>query len=267
MEYDSIEGMEADCAKGLRHLLLACVDTKLLLGYHYGEWTFGTPELEAAVASCSLSQAELGHVRLFCAVLHKHFGDDPDQIIEGRPAHEYANPRFLDRSIPDWPAFVAMNYVVDLAATRLLHALRGSAFLPVRTNVEKMLDEERHHLHHGRGWFRTLAGGSRADRELLARRVGEALETVLEWMGPADHAEDRALVAARVKAEDNGTVAEAVRGDVLALATQMGLEVPHRDPTSFDGWDPATRRVERGGPEAQILAHLRGSKNAVYKLS
>ena len=28
------------CRAPLRDLLVACADTKLLLGYHYGEWTF-----------------------------------------------------------------------------------------------------------------------------------------------------------------------------------------------------------------------------------
>ena len=70
-EFETTEGMSPECAAGLRQVLMGCADSKLLLGFHYGEWTFGTPELEAAVASCSLAQAELGHVRLLHAVLNK----------------------------------------------------------------------------------------------------------------------------------------------------------------------------------------------------
>ena len=57
MVFDSAQELSETSREGLRCLLTACADTKLLLGFHYGEWTFGTPELEAAVASCSLAQA------------------------------------------------------------------------------------------------------------------------------------------------------------------------------------------------------------------
>ena len=39
--------MSRDAA--LRSTLVALSDTKLLLGYHYGEWTFGPPAIEAGI--------------------------------------------------------------------------------------------------------------------------------------------------------------------------------------------------------------------------
>jgi phenylacetate-CoA oxygenase PaaI subunit len=266
-EFESLEGMPDACVRGLHHLLLACADTKLLLGYHYGEWTFGTPELEAAVASCSLAQAELGHVRLLHALLDRHFGDDPDALVERRPPDEFANVGFLDHPVTDWPGFVAVNYVVDLAVTRVLHALRHCAFKPLGMSVDKMLDEERYHLHHGRGWFRTLAARGGADRRALEAHVCAALGSVAEWLGPADEAEDRALVAAEVKAADNAALLAAVRQDVGELAGALGVAIPVTTAPSFDGWSPANRRIGGGGPDEAILFHLRGAKNAMYKLS
>jgi ring-1,2-phenylacetyl-CoA epoxidase subunit PaaC len=264
--FETTEGLSDACARGLRHLLLALVDTKLLLGYHYGEWTFGTPELEAAVANCSLAQAELGHVRLLCAVLSKHFDDDPDVLVERRPAAEFANVRFLDRPIRDWAGVVAANYVVDLAATRTLHALRDSAFAPLRMSVEKMLDEERFHLHHGRGWFRTLARRGDGDAEALAGHTVAALSAVLEWCGPSDDPEDRALVDAGIKADDNATVYRAVADEVLSLAAECGLSIPEPAPADLAGWTADNRRIGSGGPDEEILYHLRGSMNEIFKL-
>ena len=193
VQFSSVDDLSPECARGLRHMLLAAADTKLLLGYHYGEWTFGTPELEAAVASCSLAQAELGHVRLLPAILSQHWGDDSNTLVNGRAPHQYASIRYLDQAIPDWPGFVALNHVVDLAVTRLLHACRSSAFQPICVNVEKILDEERYHLHHGRGWFRTLANDD-TTRDVLMERTAEALATVAEWFGPEEEPEDAALI-------------------------------------------------------------------------
>ena len=56
-----LELIPEEARDGTRAALLACADTKLLLGYHYGEWTFGAPALEAAIAACSMGQDELGH--------------------------------------------------------------------------------------------------------------------------------------------------------------------------------------------------------------
>ena len=265
-EFETTTGMPDACARGLRQLLLACADSKLLLGYHYGEWTFGTPELEAAVASCSLAQAELGHVRLLHAVLTKHFGDDPDALVGTRAPEAFANVGFLDRPIEDWAGFVAMNYVVDLAATRLLHAFQGSSFKPIRMSVDKMLDEERYHLHHGRGWFRTLA--ARGDqREVLEYRTGTALSAVAEWLGPANEPGDAALVEAGIKSAANGAVLNAVVRDVTGLAAEVGIALDPALPSDFRAWTPENRRIAGGGPDDEILFHLRGTKNEVFKLA
>lgn len=266
MEFESIEGLNDAARRGLRNLLLACADTKLLLGYHYGEWTFGTPELEAAVASCSLSQAELGHVRLLHAVLKKHYGDDPDALIEDREAEAFANVSYLDHPVERWTGFVAMNAVVDLALTRMLHSLQGSAFRPVRMSIDKMLDEERYHVHHGRGWFRTLAGKAPEIRDRLQAETGAALTSVETWFGPEGDAEDAALVDAGIKAQPNPALFRAVVDDLHGLASDLEVDLSGATPAVFDGWQPATRRSGAGGPEQRILFHLRGSKNELFKL-
>jgi phenylacetate-CoA oxygenase PaaI subunit len=265
-EFDSLTGMLPAAADGLHHLLWALADTKLLLGYHYGEWTFGTPELEAAVASCSLSQSELGHVRLLHAVLRKHWDEDPDAAVEQREPGGFANIAYLDEAVRDWPACVAMNAVVDLAATRTLAALSGSTFKPLRMSVEKMLDEERHHAHHGRGWFRTLGrqGGDAAEH--LREATQRALASAAMWFGPADHPEDAALVAAGITTERSQDLFAGLKNDVAEMAREAGVSVPAAPAPSFDGWDSRTRRTGGSGPAEDILYHLRGAANAIFKL-
>jgi phenylacetate-CoA oxygenase PaaI subunit len=265
-EFESTQGMSDACRDGLRNLLIACADTKLLLGYHYGEWTFGPPELEAAIACCSLSQSELGHVRLLHAVLRNQFGDDSDALVERRPGAAFANISYLDREISDWAGFVAANYVVDLAVTRLLHAMRNSTFAPLRVNVEKMLDEERYHAHHGQGWFRTLCGKNDECRAAAGRSLHDALRAVALWFGPTGDPQDDAMVAAGVKAKSNPEIFQDLVGDVAQTAESLGVDI-ELETAAFDGWDPVTRRCGSGAPNEEILHHLRGSKNAIFKLN
>jgi 1,2-phenylacetyl-CoA epoxidase catalytic subunit len=256
--------LPVECREPLRDLLIACADTKLLMGYHYGEWTFGTPTLEAAVAHCSLAQGELGHVRLLHGMLKAHFDVDPDHLVETRPADQFASNGYLDAPLPDWPAVVAMTVVVDLAVTRVIHALRDSTFAPLRGCAEKLLEEERYHLHHGQGWLRTLAG-DRTGRSSLVEPLTRALMATLEWLGPRDVPGDRALVAARVKAATDHELGSALLQDVAAIATAVDVPAAAGAGLSWKRWTPARRRARAGGPSAEVLYHLRGTKNALFK--
>jgi len=265
--FESLDGMPAEAADGLHDLLWALADTKLLLGYHYGEWTFGTPELEAAVASCSLSQSELGHVRLLHAILKKHWDGDPDTLVEGRAPGDFANVAFLDRPIDGWPAFVAMNAVVDLAMTHVLATLHGSAFKPLRMSIDKMLDEERHHAHHGRGWFRTLGRRGGSDADQLSSAAGQALDAVAVWIGPSDDAGDAALRKAGIRTRSGVDVLADLTDDLRALASESRIALPAPAPARFTGWSPRSRRADASaGPADDILFHLRGEANALFRL-
>lgn len=265
VEFDSTEGMSDLCRTALRNTLMACADTKLMLGYHYGEWTFGPPELEAAVACCSLSQTELGHARLLHGILKKHFGDDPDALVQ-RPPNAFANIAFLDSVIGDWAGLVAANYVVDLAVTRLVHAMRGSTFKPIRMSVEKMIDEERYHVHHGQGWFRTLANRNEETRAATQKQMCAALGTVAVWFGPEGSDEDTALVDAGIQAKSNAEIYADLVSDIETTAKEVSVSVGMAVP-QHEGWNPENRRTDGSGPDEDILYHLRGSKNAIFKLN
>ena len=263
--YDTAAALAPDVRAALRQLLLACADTKLLLGYHYGEWTFGTPALEAAVANCSIAQSELGHVRLLHGILKTNWDEDPDRLVEARPASAFASIRYLDADLPDWPAVVAMNFVVDLAVTRVIHALRASTFTPLRSCAEKLLQEERYHAHHGQGWFRSLAGGEAAGREAVAAAVDHAVAAVVEWFGPAGAPEDALLVASGVKAASDADLRRALLADVAQAAAPHGLAIDPPAPPAAGTWDSGRRRSGPGAPSDDVLYHLRGTKNELFK--
>ncbi|MFQ5605908.1 MAG: Phenylacetic acid catabolic protein [bacterium] len=275
--YASTEGMNSVCQSALRSLLLACADTKLLLGYHYGEWTFGPPEIEAAIACCSLCQTELGHVRLLHGILNKHYSDDADELVESRKPGDFANISFLDQELQDWAELVSANYIVDLAVTSVLHSLRKSSFKPLHTSLEKMLQEERYHLHHGQGWFRTLAARSSESSAAVEKSGQRALRAVVEWFGPLDSAEDQILIEEKIKTTPNREILQMILNELgkLSASLKVDLDLTReadnnyqlRTQPDWQGWNPQTRRIDTSGPDEQILYHLRGSKNKVFKLT
>ena len=259
------EALPEGCREPLRDLLIACADTKLLLGYHYGEWTFGAPLLESAVAHCSLAQGELGHVRLLHGILKAHFDVDPDHLVEQRPAQQFASNAYLDEQLPDWVSVVAMTVIVDEALTRLMASFRQSSFAPLRACAAKLLEEERYHAHHGTGWLRTLAGAP-ATRGPLQAALTSALASTLYWLGPQTAPADAILVDARIKAVGDFAIGAGLVKDTSTMAASLGMVFPSVG-AIWEGWTPARRRPVPEGPSDDVLYHLRGEKNAVFKLA
>ncbi|MFQ5772773.1 MAG: hypothetical protein ACE5HX_19715, partial [bacterium] len=132
-------------------------------------------------------------------------------------------------------------------------------------------------IHHGQGWFRTLVQKSEATREAIEKSAQQALLKVIEWFGPPDSKEDNELVAAEIKLDTNaailgkllnelGNLAENLKVD-LALSKMDNNLWQYKTAPQWDGWNSQTRRIQKSGPDEQILYHLRGSKNKVFKLN
>jgi len=280
--FSSAKDLPENLREHTRQLLLAIADTKLLLGFHYGEWTFGTPALEACIASCSMSQDELGHVRLLHACLSTQFGMSSQSLIENRPAADFAAISVLNHPLKSWAETVAANFIVDGALTVLLNGLRGSTFEPVANFMDKMVEEEKHHLRHGQGWFRTLAARNLETKSALQVASQQALHATLEWLGPDEHPMASELATAGILKTNwpalrqqyydwLGSVADA-SNVFLGIAKSNGA-YQIGAPIDYGIWQPQTRRCSRPASEGetlvlseQILYHLRGSKNAEFKL-
>ncbi len=261
--------------RGFRSTLLACADTKLLLGYHYGEWTFGAPSLEAAIAACSMGQDELGHARLLHGLLDHFFGLTQEALVENRGGGEFASIAFLDRTFGSWADLVAANALVDLAVTLEIAAFRGSSLGALRRVVDKLIQEEKFHDEHGRAWFQLAAGRSRESRASLVQATRTALPAVLALFGDPASTHDRELLAADIKARPDAAVREDFLARVGRLAQQAGFAAGavtpggelwgETDRIDWRTWDPARRRAVSGGPAAELLEHLSGAKNVEFR--
>lgn len=280
--FSSAKDLPENLREHARQLLLAIADTKLLLGFHYAEWTFGSPALEASIAACSMSQDEFGHARLLHACLNSQFGMSQHELIEARPAADFSTVAVLNQPLKSWAETVAANLIVDGAVSVVLSGLRGSSFEPVANFMDKMIEEEKHHLRHGQGWFRTLAARSPETKSALRAASQKALLATLEWLGPDQQTTTAELTIAgilnatwptlrRQFIEWISSVSET--SDVsFAVEKKNGA---HRILSEIDytTWQPHNRRCAKPVTDGlvpavddQILYHLRGSKNAEFKL-
>ncbi|HET7692904.1 MAG TPA: Phenylacetic acid catabolic protein [Gemmatimonadota bacterium] len=255
----------------LRSTLVALSDTKLLLGYHYGEWTFGPPAIEAGIAACSMAQEEFGHTRLLNGILKREFELEIDPLADQRPPDAFASIAFLDHPLESWAELVAANAVVDLALSLLLSSFEDGDYQPLARAVPKMLLEERFHTEHAEGWVRVIESGEAAPRDALARALERALRDVAAFFGPAGHDED--LVRSGARTADD----EALRGRLFAriaglLADPAAVGLRREgdgwsliEPLNWADWDAERRRLSAGGPDQGMLDELRGTKNVAFK--
>ena len=270
MSADREDGLETS-RDALRTAVVALSDTKLLLGYHYGEWTFGPPAIEAGIAACSMAQEEFGHARLLNGILKREFELEVDPLNDTRAPTEFASIAFLDRPFTSWADVVAANAVVDYSLSLALSAYQGSAFEPLSKVVAKMLMEERFHFAHAEGWVRLMEDRGGAPREATRASIARAVRDAAAFFGPPGH--DAALVDAGVKSSSD----EALRDRLLTRIARL-LEDPPTvglrgtdgawelaDPVAWERWDPARRRLDPGGPQQAILDELRGTKNVAFK--
>lgn len=263
--------LDDDARLGLQTTVIALSDTKLLLGYHYGEWTFGPPAIEAGIAACSMAQEEFGHTRLFNRILKREFDIEIDPLNDTRPPDVFASIAFLDRAFKSWADLVAANVVVDQALSLVVSAFAEQGFDPIARITDKMLLEERFHYAHAEGWVRLMEEQGGAPREALRESVSRAIRDTSAFFGPSGH--DATLVTAGLKHTDDDGLRQRLLDRLASLLSEpeaVGLTSGDQgwtlsEPLSWDDWDAARRRLNRGGPDAAILDELRGTKNVAFK--
>jgi len=198
--------------EALGGVIASLADNKAALGRRYGEWAVSAPTLESAVAAAAMAQDELGHARATYPLL-KQLGlevrDDEDRLEIGGCMPVLAS------ELPSWPAFVAVNLVVDGMLTAFVRACEDSAFVPLAQRARKILQEEGSHAVHARAWARRLARDEQLRPEFEAA-LHECREQADAW--PAEH-DLGLLAAAGLVAAD----AASLRASLAGLLAEAGL--------------------------------------------
>jgi ring-1,2-phenylacetyl-CoA epoxidase subunit PaaC len=209
-------------------------DNKGALGRRYGEWAVSAPTIEAAVAAAAMAQDELGHARSTYPVLDKLGHPRAEAGLET----SHALP-MLAAELPDWPAMIAANLVVDGILTTWMAGARGSSLEPLAQRARKILQEEGAHKVHAEAWARRLCAG--ADRERLLQRIGEAWAQAARWPGPDDDPGYQEALAAGMLAHGPAEVRGQVRDWLTDLLAREGCVADLPEPADWSGWDETRR--------------------------
>ncbi len=244
----------------LHDTILSLADSKRIIGILYAYWVLGAPELEANIATSSISQDEWGHSRILYALL-KDFGDDPEKLEHAREAAEYSNIEALDAQLTTWPEFTVANAIVETALTIPLEALAESRFVPLRQRVQKQIEEERFHAAHGAAWLRRLGAASATARAQVQEALDARWSAVLHWFGPDDFGANE--VADGLVSGNGGDLRARFLERAVPMITEAGLTVPEVK-LDFSGWDSTTRRCSATGPDPDAVARARGDRNRAF---
>jgi phenylacetate-CoA oxygenase PaaI subunit len=242
---ETVRGLDTAVRAALYALLRSLADNKYVLGRRYAEWCTGAPMLESAVAAAAMAQDELGHARSFYPLLRGFPESSAADAMEergwqSRPTSAVA---CLDRPFQTWGDFVAANFVLDTAFTVLFEAATESTYEPLRQRARKIVQEERVHWTHARGWVRRLAmdAGTRA---LLADGLRGVWDDACTWYGRPDDPVMTRLEAAGLLTSSPDALRERLSARLAAVPDATGLS-SERAASSlpWDRWDSAARRL------------------------
>ncbi len=165
-------------------LILILADNKRVLGMRYSDWILGAPSVAAGIACSAMAQDEWGHGRIFYSML-RDFDFDPGYLEHEREASEYRNSELIDTPTDGWPGLIAVNLLLDTAMSVQFDALGASRFEPIHYKVHKLLEGERFHFEHARGWTTRLTATD-AGRDVMREAFEPVWVSCLRWFGPAD---------------------------------------------------------------------------------
>jgi phenylacetate-CoA oxygenase PaaI subunit len=251
----------------LRDLLLTLADNKRLLGIRYSDWILGAPSVEAGIACSAMAQDEWGHGRIVYAML-KDFGLDPGALEHEREASEYRSSALLDAPIETWPGMMALNLLLDTAISVQFEAMESSRFEPIHYKARKLLEEERFHFEHARGWAARLAMTD-AGREALQEALEPAWRDCLRGFGPSGDPLARSLADAGITSGDADVLRARWLERVGPVVEASGLPFAEQTPDGWasdreidwEGWSAERRRDADGGPDPETLSRVRGDLN------
>ena len=251
--------------KPLFELLYALADTKHILGLRYGEW-LGAPVLEASIAAISMAQDELGHARLLYSLIDDFvniglFKKHPEE------PKEYRSLELLDHTFSDWPDFIVANTLYDSAMATFFEAMHQSSYEPVRQRMAKILDEEKFHFQHGKGWVTRLASSSPKAKIELEKKIRAILPSLMSWFGKPGSASEQALSKSGIIEADSDGLRDHFLNTVAPVLQSAALDLPITTdvitgqwilstPLDWKGWDESTRRFSSTGLDAQTWAQI-----------
>jgi ring-1,2-phenylacetyl-CoA epoxidase subunit PaaA len=191
----------------------------------YGAQVFDEPAINMAPApyekwlTCRIAMEEYGH--------HVHFR----RLAEALGiAEEKLDPKARHLSIfefkmEDWPDFLAVKALADLAEIIQMEDLLECSYFPLRSLAEKLMPEEKFHAGFGRNRLEQLSATPEGKMQ-AQRSVHRLFAVILPFFGQSQSKNNELFRKWGVKQRSNAMM----RGDFIArvqqLCDDLGIERP-----------------------------------------
>jgi ring-1,2-phenylacetyl-CoA epoxidase subunit PaaC len=257
--------LPASVQKPLFELLYVLADSKHILGLRYGEW-LSAPVLEASIAAISMAQDELGHARIFYSLI-----DDftHAKLLTKRPdeSNQYRNLELISQAFSDWPDFVVANALYDSAMSTFFEAMGQSSYEPLRSRMGKILDEEKFHFQHGKGWVSRISSSSPKGKIELEKKIRSILPILMSWFGKPGSDSEQVLFKSGILEADSDGLRDRFLNTVAPVFQSAGLDLPITTdvitgqwvlsiPLDWKNWDESMRRFSKKGVDEQTWSQI-----------
>jgi ring-1,2-phenylacetyl-CoA epoxidase subunit PaaA len=192
----------------------------------YGAQVFDEPAISLAPApyekwlTCRIAMEEYGH--------HVHFGRLAEALGIAQERLDPKGGRHLsifEFKMEDWPDFLAVKALADLAEIIQMEDLLECTYLPLRSLAKQLMPEEKFHAGFGRKSLQQL-GATPQGKAQAERAVHRLFPVILPFFGQSVSKNNEMFRRWGVKQRSNGVM----RGDfiarVAALCAALGIAMP-----------------------------------------
>jgi ring-1,2-phenylacetyl-CoA epoxidase subunit PaaA len=186
------------------------------------------PSLDRKLAVSAQVQDEIGHGQLLYRAAENLGVKTREEMLDELAAGEGKFLNCFHYPLDDWYELPMIMFFVDGAAMRRQATLKRTSWEPYAHAMDKICFEEGFHIKHGEDILRTIASGTRRDRERLQAAFEKWWPRILQFFGPTN---DRSThsdfsMAVGLKTMSNDDLRNAFLNAYLPKAEKYGLEIP-----------------------------------------
>jgi ring-1,2-phenylacetyl-CoA epoxidase subunit PaaA len=186
------------------------------------------PSLDRKLAVSAQVQDEVGHGQLLYRAAEELGIKTREEMLDELEAGEGKFLNCFHYPLDDWYELPMIMFFVDGAAMRRQATLKRTSWEPYAHAIDKICFEEGFHIKHGEDILRTIATGSKRDRERLQAAFEKWWPRILQFFGPTDDQSTHGEFAMEVglKTMSNDDLRNAFLNAYVPKAKKYGLELP-----------------------------------------
>ncbi|MUV86384.1 1,2-phenylacetyl-CoA epoxidase subunit A [Natronomonas sp. CBA1123] len=186
------------------------------------------PSLDRKLAVSAQVQDEVGHGQLLYRAAEELGIKTREEMLDELEAGDGKFLNCFHYPLDDWYELPMIMFFVDGAAMRRQATLKRTSWEPYAHAIDKICFEEGFHIKHGEDILRTIATGSKRDRERLQAAFEKWWPRILQFFGPTDDQSTHGEFAMEVglKTMSNDDLRNAFLNAYVPKAKKYGLELP-----------------------------------------